>query len=44
MMERIYSRVKHMGRKREFGECKRSSQRVREGISMRYGRRGAARA
>jgi len=33
-----------MGRKREFGEHKRSSQRIREGILMRYGRHGAARA
>ena len=33
-----------MGRKGEFGECKRGSQRIREGISTRYGRCGVARA
>jgi len=44
MMERIYSGVRHMGRKREFGERKRSSQKIREGISTKYRRHGMARA
>jgi len=33
-----------LGRKRKFGECKRNSQRIREGISTRYGKCSAARA
>jgi len=32
-----------MGRKGEFGECKRSNQRIREGILMGYGRYGKTR-
>jgi len=42
-MERIYGRIRHLGRKGEFRECKRSDQRIREGILTRYRRRGAAR-
>jgi len=38
MLERIYSRVRHIGRKEKFKECTRSSQRIRERIPMRYGR------
>jgi len=36
MMERVYSKVQYLERKREFKECKRSNQRIREGISVKY--------
>jgi len=38
MMERVYSRVQYLGRKKESQECKRSDQRIREGIPARYER------
>jgi len=37
-LEGIYGRVRYLGRKREFGKYKRSNQRIREGILVRYGR------
>jgi len=42
-MERIYSRVGHLGRQGEFRECKRSDQRIRERVLARHGRCGIAR-
>jgi len=42
-MERVYSRVRHLGRKGEPEKCARRNRRVREGISVRYGRYGKAR-
>jgi len=42
-MERIYGRVRYLGRKREFEERKRGDQRIRKGISARYGRCGMTR-
>jgi len=44
MLERIYGGVRHMGRKGKFKERTRSNQRIREGVSKGYGRRGAVRA
>jgi len=44
MLERIYSRIGYMGKKGEFEECTRSNQRIRERVSMGYGRCGATRA
>jgi len=38
MLERIYSRVEYIGRKREFGKHTRSDQRIQERISLRHGR------
>jgi len=32
MMERVYSRGKHMGRERKPGECKRTSGGIQKGI------------
>jgi len=40
MLERIYGRVRHLGRKGEFKERKRSNQRIQEGILARYRRCG----
>jgi len=44
MLERIYSRIRYLGRKGEFRECKRSDQRIQKGISERHGRCSVARA
>jgi len=43
MLERIYGRIRYLGRKRKFRECERSDRGIRKGISARYGRRGVAR-
>jgi len=43
-LEGIHGRIRYLGRKGEFREHKRSNQRIREGISTRYGRCGMARA
>jgi len=42
-MERIYSRVGHLGRKGEFRKHERSDQRIRERILAGHGRRSATR-
>jgi len=44
MLEGIYGGVQYLGRKREFRECKRSDQRIRERVSARYGRCDTTRA
>ena len=38
MVERVYSWIRHLGRKGKFGKCKRSSQRIWEEILARYGK------
>ena len=43
MLEEIYGRIRHLGRKGEFEEHKRSDQRIQERISARYGRHGKTR-
>ena len=43
MLERIYGGVRHLGRKGEFRERKRSNWRIRERISAGYGGCGMAR-
>jgi len=43
MLERIYGRVRYIGRKREFGECTRSNQRIQERILLRHRRCGKIR-
>jgi len=43
MLEEIYSGVRYLGRKGEFGEYKRSNQRIQEGILVRYRRCGKTR-
>ena len=37
-MERIHSRVKYLGKKRELRKYKRDSRRIWKGILVRYGR------
>jgi len=37
-MERIYSRVKYLGGKRELRKCERSGRRIQERILVRYRR------
>jgi len=43
MLEKIHSRVRYLGRKREFGKHERSDQRIREGILVRYRRHNKTR-
>jgi len=43
MLEGIHGGVKYMGRKGEFGECKRGNQRIQKGILIRYRRCGKTR-
>jgi len=43
MLKKIYGRVQYLGRKGKFKEYKRNDQRIQEGISTRYGRRGKTR-
>jgi len=44
MLERIYSRIQYLGRKREFRECKRSNRRIQKRISERHRRCSVAKA
>jgi len=37
-VERIYGRVRHLGRKGELGKRKGGNQRIQKRILMRYGR------
>jgi len=43
MLERIYGRIGHLGRKGEFEKCQRSNQKIQEGISVRHERCGKTR-
>jgi len=43
MLERIHGRVRYLGRKEEFRECKRSNSRIQERVSVRHGRHGTTR-
>jgi len=43
MLERIHSRVRYLGRRREFGKRERSDQRIQEGISTGYEKCGKTR-